>query len=63
VEARRIAMPVYEFDCKDCNRKFEEVISVDAWEKKQKDGFTCPKCGSKNVEEVLSANVQTSRKS
>lgn len=56
-------MPVYEFECKECNRKFEEVISVDAWEKKQKDGFACPKCGSKNVEEVLSANVQTSKKS
>jgi putative FmdB family regulatory protein len=56
-------MPVYEFECKECNHRFQELMPVNAWEKKSKDGFTCPKCGSKNVEEVLSANVQTSRKS
>lgn len=56
-------MPVYEFECKNCNRRFQEVISVNTWEEKQKDGFVCPQCGSKNVEEIISANVQTSRKS
>jgi hypothetical protein len=39
------------------------IWSVATWEEKQKNGRACPKCGAKNVEEVLSANVQTSRKS
>ncbi len=56
-------MPIYEFECEECNQKFQELLSVSDWEQKNKDGFTCQKCGSKNVEEVLSASVQTSRKS
>ncbi|NLV32853.1 MAG: zinc ribbon domain-containing protein [Acidobacteria bacterium] len=56
-------MPVYEFECEECSHKFQEMIPVSDWEKKQKDGFSCPECGSRKVEEVLSANVQTSRKS
>jgi len=56
-------MPVYEFECKECNQKFQEILSIKDWEDKNKDGFDCVKCGSKKVEEILSANVQTSRKS
>ncbi len=60
-------MPIYEFECRECNHKFQQIMSVSEWEVKAKgdkqEGFTCPKCGSKNVEELLSARVQTSKKS
>jgi putative FmdB family regulatory protein len=56
-------MPIYEFECGECNHRFQEIMSVNDWEKKQKKGFTCPECKSKNVDEVLSASVQTSKKS
>ncbi|HSW39935.1 MAG TPA: zinc ribbon domain-containing protein [Acidobacteriota bacterium] len=56
-------MPIYEYRCLQCDHTFQEMISFSVWEKKQKDGFTCPKCGSRNVEQALSANVQTSKKS
>jgi putative FmdB family regulatory protein len=62
-ERKEVRMPVYEFDCRECNNRFQELMPVSEWEKKRKDGFKCPKCGSKNVEEVLSASVQTSKKS
>jgi putative FmdB family regulatory protein len=62
-ETKEVPMPVYEFDCKECNHRFQELMPVNEWEKKRKAGFKCPKCGSRNVGEVLSVSVQTSKKS
>ena len=42
-------MPIYEFDCKPCKQRFEILISL------SKIGqATCPKCGSGEVERVMS---------
>ena len=54
-------MPVYEYSCLDCKRKFSEVKPVSAYDTK---AVKCPKCRSKNVERLWStAFVETSKKS
>ncbi len=44
-------MPIYEFKCEECGKSFEELIFKKEDEKK----ITCPYCGSKKVEKVLSS--------
>lgn len=41
-------MPIYEYRCIDCNKKFE-VLTF-----KSKFSPSCPRCGSKNVEKIVS---------
>jgi len=44
-------MPLYEFECLDCNSRFEKIVPVaDA----ARD-VTCTKCGSSNIKKVISA--------
>ena len=41
-------MPLYEYDCKDCTKQVEILVS-------QKDSKpSCPECGSKNLKKLLS---------
>ena len=44
-------MPMYEFTCKSCEGRFEELIFN---ERDEKD-LACPSCGSQKVERALSA--------
>ena len=44
-------MPVYDYICHDCNKTFEEVLTLQEHEK----AVTCPHCGSKNVEQEVAA--------
>ena len=39
-------MPIYEFKCSSCSKKFEELVPMD-----KRDDVRCPDCGSK-VERV-----------
>ncbi len=41
-------MPLYEFFCKECNKHFEEIISVEKLP-------LCPTCNTKHVQRILSA--------
>lgn len=41
-------MPTYEFQCNDCNNKFEVFTSIS-----DRDKVKCPKCGSKKLTPVL----------
>jgi len=41
-------MPVYEFDCEQCGRRFEELLGGGA------DSTECPHCGSERIRRVLS---------
>lgn len=41
-------MPIYEFECEECGRRFDELIAVDA------DAPPCPVCGSGRVRRLLS---------
>jgi len=45
-------MPIYEFRCKNCGHKFEELVFSSLSEK---NDVVCPRCGKKNAEKLLSA--------
>lgn len=54
-------MPTYEYQCKECSEIFERIEHV-----KEHDAgkLTCPKCGSKKVDQRLGTFfAKTSRKS
>lgn len=41
-------MPIYEFVCKKCKEVFESFVMKGA------DDISCPKCGSKELEKLIS---------
>ncbi len=43
-------MPVYEFCCINCNKKFEDLILKSS----ELSEVVCPKCGSKDIERLFS---------
>ncbi|MBU0505586.1 zinc ribbon domain-containing protein [bacterium] len=43
-------MPLFEYQCKDCQNKFEEIVTISS-----QRFVTCPKCKSKNLEKLISA--------
>ena len=54
-------MPIYEYVCLACKKKFSETKPVSSHDPKK---VKCPKCTSKKVERRWSpVNVTTSRKS
>ena len=54
-------MPVYEYVCLNCRKKFSERKPISAYNPK---AVKCPKCRSKRVERRWSSiNVETSKKS
>ncbi len=56
-----VAMPHYEFLCRDCKKAFSETLTIVRHEKEK---IACPHCGSKNVEQRWSAfSAITSKKS
>ena len=44
-------MPIYEFRCRKCNNKFEELISS---VNNSSQKILCPKCGTYNPERLMS---------
>jgi len=44
-------MPLYEFQCKNCNETFTKKISISEMEKTK---VKCPKCDSENVKKKIS---------
>jgi putative FmdB family regulatory protein len=54
-------MPLYEFICTTCGKTFELILTVDGYEREERQ---CPHCRSRNVERVMSGiSVITSKKS
>ena len=43
-------MPIYEYTCKSCDAKFEQLVRTMSGEAK----FKCPKCGSEQTARGLS---------
>jgi putative FmdB family regulatory protein len=43
-------MPLYEYNCKQCNRVFERVRGIDS----DDNQVECPKCKKKNPKRVYS---------
>ncbi|MCM8783773.1 MAG: zinc ribbon domain-containing protein [Candidatus Omnitrophica bacterium] len=54
-------MPIFEFKCKNCGNKFEELIKM----MYLLESITCPHCQSKNLEKIFSkfSIVQCGRES
>ncbi len=46
---KRVAMPVYEYECSSCSYRFEERVSFD-----DENARYCPRCGG-SVERVIYA--------
>ncbi len=44
-------MPVYDYVCNDCHKPFEVILTL----KEHDVEVKCPKCGSKNVEQEVTA--------
>lgn len=54
-------MATYEYRCLKCGRKFTKHMLISEHEKAR---VTCPKCGSRKVEQQIAAfYAQTSKKS
>lgn len=54
-------MSQYVFHCQDCKKEFSQTLHIAELEK---GGVTCPHCGSKRVNQVISEfSAVTSRKS
>jgi putative FmdB family regulatory protein len=49
-------MPLFEFTCKACHETFEEITTSTS-----RETIICPKCGSRDVQKLLSATVITSK--
>ena len=49
--SRRLAVPLYDYQCKDCREVFDVRASI----KEREDGLvlTCPKCGSREARQRL----------
>ncbi len=45
-------MPIYEYRCQDCQKKFEAIVLS----KNDASEIICPKCGSGNVKKEISAS-------
>ncbi len=45
-------MPEYEYICKECHKKFTKTLTLNEHDHNK---ITCPKCGSKKVEQQFSA--------
>ena len=54
-------MPTYSFECKKCRKQFQEILTFREFEEGKRK---CPKCGSRDVVQVLEVFfAKTSRKS
>ena len=54
-------MPTYEFILEKCNKPFQEIMSIQEFEKKK---IRCPKCKSTKVKQMITAFYTiTSKKS
>ncbi len=49
-------MPIYEYRCQECGSVFSRLQRIGA----TKEGVRCPKCGSENVERLLSTFASSS---
>jgi putative FmdB family regulatory protein len=44
-------MPVYEYECKSCQHRYSEILSI----KESENLPACPSCGSEDVRKVISS--------
>jgi putative FmdB family regulatory protein len=51
------AVPVFEFSCQSCGRRFEELVGSHVG--RDSSDVVCPECGSAEVERLLSSSYAT----
>jgi putative FmdB family regulatory protein len=62
-------MPYYDYECKECGKQFEALQSFKEHDRhenhEQHQRLTCPKCGSRKIEQRVTQGVSaiTSKKS
>jgi len=45
-------VPIYEFSCRSCGHRFEELVASPA----KADEVACPECGEADVERLISSS-------
>ncbi|WP_159452225.1 FmdB family zinc ribbon protein [Singulisphaera sp. GP187] len=56
------AMPMYEFECADCSKTFDEKETFEEHDRHKE--IRCPHCGGTNVHQLVTpTGVKTSKKS
>jgi putative FmdB family regulatory protein len=50
VEEVHALMPIYEYCCQECGERFEKLVRGNS----DQNELTCPNCGSKQAEKLLS---------
>ena len=50
-------MPIYEYRCKECEERFEQLVSLRA----EHPPVTCPRCGTQEIRKLLSTFATTER--
>ena len=50
--SRRYAVPQYEYFCHSCQKAFSRILTLLEYDKGK---ITCPNCGSKDVEQAVTA--------
>lgn len=45
-------MPIYDFKCSRCKKKFTRFMSIAEFESKKRK---CPKCGSSKVDQLITS--------
>ena len=54
-------MPMYDYKCKECNQECLLALTLKEHERGE---ATCPSCGSKNLEQLMTSfTARTSKKS
>jgi len=47
-------MAVYEFECRDCGKRFELSMSMRAHDDLKSEPPACPGCGTRNTQQLVS---------
>ena len=48
-------MPIYEYRCKECEERFEQLVPLRA----EHPPVTCPRCGTSEIRKLLSTFATT----
>jgi len=47
-------MAVYEYECRDCGKRFELSMSMSEHDRRRTESPACPECGKSDTSQVVS---------
>jgi putative FmdB family regulatory protein len=53
-ESEGAVMPTYEFECQECQKRFEMTVSVQEHDGLKKEPPPCPHCGRRHTRQLVS---------